>query len=196
MVGPCEWDTESDMPAWLAELEQPIVLVTTSSEFQNDARLVQVTLEALADERVSVVATPPADGHPLRFHAPGNARVEGFVPHGRVLERAVCAVTHGGMGATQKALTHGVPVCPVPFGRDQLEVARRVEVAGAGTRLPANRLRPDRLRHKIREAMTKRDGAKRIAEAFATAGGARAAADAFGVRLLGATRGQGQAVSA
>ena len=29
------------------------------------------------------------------------------------------------MGATQKALAHGVPVCAVPFGRDQFEVARR-----------------------------------------------------------------------
>ena len=48
-------------------------------------------------------------------------------------------MTHAGMGATQKALAHGVPVCAVPFGRDQLEVARRVEVAHAGTRLAASR---------------------------------------------------------
>ena len=34
----------------------------------------------------------------------------------------------GGAGATQKALASGVPVCVVPFGCDQLEVARRVEV--------------------------------------------------------------------
>jgi UDP:flavonoid glycosyltransferase YjiC (YdhE family) len=46
------------------------------------------------------------------------------------------------MGSTQKALAHGVPVCVVPFGRDQLEVARRVEVAEAGTRLSARRLGP------------------------------------------------------
>ena len=30
------------------------------------------------------------------------------------------------MGITQKALAAGVPVCAVPFGRDQFEVARRV----------------------------------------------------------------------
>jgi UDP:flavonoid glycosyltransferase YjiC (YdhE family) len=57
----------------------------------------------------------------------------------------VGAVTHGGMGATQKALAPGVPVCVVPFGRDQPEVARRVEVAGAATRLPANSLTTERL---------------------------------------------------
>ena len=33
----------------------------------------------------------------------------------------------------------GVPVCAVPFGRDQLEVARRVEVAGAGVQLSGHR---------------------------------------------------------
>ncbi len=123
-------------------------------------------------------------GDPERLHPPANARLERFVPHGAVLDWAVCAITHGGMGATQKALARGVPVCAVPFGRDQLEVARRVEVAGAGTRLPASRLRPDRLRVKVREAMAKTEGAKRVAEGFAAAGGPMAAADAFETRLL------------
>jgi len=183
MIGPCEWDPPSDPPAWIEDIKVPIVLVTTSSEFQGDHRLVQTALEALADEPVAVVATLPA-GDPGRLRVPANARVEQFIPHGPVLDRAACAVTHGGMGATQKALARGVPVCVVPFGRDQLEVARRVEVAGAGTRLSATRLRPDRLRAKVREAMAKADGARRIAEAFAAAGGARAAADAFEARLL------------
>ena len=65
-------------------------------------------------------------------------------------------VTHGGMGATQKALANGVPVVAVPFGRDQLEVARRVEVAGAGVRLPSRRLSAARLESAVREAMSAR----------------------------------------
>ena len=36
---------------------------------------------------------------------------------------------YAGVGATQKALARGVAACVVPFGRDQLEVARRVEAA-------------------------------------------------------------------
>jgi MGT family glycosyltransferase len=183
MVGPCEWDPPAEPPRWLDEITAPIVLVTTSSEFQDDGRLVQAALDALADEAVAVVATVPA-GDPGRFAVPANAHVEHFVPHGLVLDRAACAVTHGGMGATQKALARGVPVCAVPFGRDQFEVARRVEIAGAGTRLPAKRLRPDRLRNKIREAMSKVGGARRVAQAFAAAGGATAAARAFESRLL------------
>jgi MGT family glycosyltransferase len=183
MVGPCAWEPPADPPEWLERIERPIVLVTTSSEFQDDGRLVSVALEALADEPVDVVATLPA-GDPAAFKAPPNAHLERFTPHGPVLDRAACAVTHGGMGATQKALARGVPVCAVPFGRDQLEVARRVEVAGAGTRLPAGRLRPARLRGKVREAMALKDGARRVALAFDATGGPGAAADAIEGRLL------------
>ena len=183
MVGPCAWDPPAEPPPWLEQAKTPIVLVNTSTEFQNDGRLVEVALQALAGEPATVIATLPA-GDPSRLQIPANAHVERFIPHTPVLERAVCAVTHGGMGSTQKALAHGVPVCAVPFGRDQLEVARRVEVARAGTRLPLRRLRPDRLRAKITEAMGLVDGARRIAAAYAATGGAGTAADAIETRLL------------
>lgn len=175
MVGPSAWDPPADVPGWLVDIDRPIVLVTTSSEFQDDGRLAEVALEALADEDVHLVVTVPSAAVPAEV--PANAHVATFVPHGPVLDRAACAVTHGGMGATQKALARGVPVCAVPFGRDQLEVARRVEVSGAGARLPASRLRPDRLRAAVREAIARREGAERIAQAFREAGGASAAAD-------------------
>ena len=185
MVGPCAWDPPAELPAELAGIEAPLVLVTTSSEFQNDGRLVRVALEALAEEPVHVVATlPVASASELRL--PANASVLEFAPHAPILARSICAVTHGGMGATQKALASGVPVCAVPFGRDQLEVARRVAVAGAGTQLPPWRLRPERLRAQVREAISRRDGAARVARGFAATGGASAAADAFERRLLGA----------
>jgi MGT family glycosyltransferase len=187
MVGPCDWDPPAEPPEWLGGIERPIVLVTTSSEFQDDGRLVRAALEGLAGEDVQVVATLPSQ-NPDDFPAPANARVERFVPHGAVLDRAVCAVTHGGMGATQKALARAVPVCAVPFGRDQLEVARRVEVAEAGARLPARRLTADRLRRKVREAIGRAAGARRVAAGFAAAGGPVAAADAVEGRLLGRAR--------
>jgi UDP:flavonoid glycosyltransferase YjiC (YdhE family) len=184
MVGPCPWEPSGELPTELNRLETPLVLVTTSSEFQNDGRLVRVALEALADEPLHVVATMPAassDG----MAVPANATVFDHTPHTPVLARAICAITHGGMGATQKALALGVPVCAVPFGRDQPEVARRVEVAGAGTRLPAWRLNPRRLRAKVREAISRRAGAELVAEGFRQAGGAKAAADEVERRLFG-----------
>jgi MGT family glycosyltransferase len=184
MVGPCAWEPPGELAAQLAGVEAPVVLVTTSTEFQDDSRLVHAALEALADEPFHVIATLPTSSAAGRT-VPENATVLPFAPHGPILDRAVCAITHAGMGSTQKALARGVPVCAVPFGRDQADVACRVEVAGAGTRLSARLLRPDRLRAKVHEAIACRAGAERIANAFAAAGGARAAADAFEQRLLG-----------
>ncbi len=81
---------------------------------------------------------------------------------------------------TQKALAAGVPVCVVPpFGRDRFDVAGHVQVADAGTPLPAPRLRPDRLRKAVRDAMEKKAGAERIAATFAADGGPRMAAEAL-----------------
>jgi UDP:flavonoid glycosyltransferase YjiC (YdhE family) len=115
-------------------------------------------MAALADEPLHVVATYPS-GVPDGIAVPPNATVRKFAPHGIVLDRAVCAITHGGMGATQKALARGVPVCVVPHGRDQFEVARRVEVSSSGTRLPAKRLSPPRLKSKVLQAMSMTAGA-------------------------------------
>ena len=184
MIGPCVLDPVSESaPDWLAAIDRPIVLVTTSSEKQADTALVETAIAALAGEPVHVVATMPAGGS--RDFAPApHATVSEFVPHSQVLERAVCAVTHGGMGATQKALSFGVPVCVVPFGRDQLEVARRVEVARCGTRLSAKKLSPARLREKVRQAMTMSAGAQEVAAGFAATGGTSRGADLVAAQLL------------
>ncbi|MGC1165640.1 MAG: nucleotide disphospho-sugar-binding domain-containing protein [Solirubrobacterales bacterium] len=182
MVGPCPWEPAGELPAELAELDAPLVLITTSTEFQDDGRLAQAALDGLAGEPFHAVATLPA-ADAARLRVPANATVLPFASHTPILARCACAITHGGMGATQKALALGVPVCVVPFGRDQPEVARRVEIAAAGSRLPAWRLSPARLRAKVHEAITRRSGAERLAAAFADAGGAPAAADAL-ERLL------------
>jgi MGT family glycosyltransferase len=178
MIGACEWEPASDAPELYTEPGDPLVLVTTSSEFQDDGVLARTALDALAGEPLRVVVTVPA-GDPADYPAPPNATVVRFTPHGPLLNRAACAITHGGMGATQKALARGVPVCVVPFGRDQLEVARRVDHAQAGTRLPARRLNPERLRAAVLEAIARRDGAARVAAGYDAAGGPQAAADAI-----------------
>ncbi len=165
-------------PPWLEQLQDPLVLVTCSTELQHDKRLVRVALEALPPEGISVLATTAAHD-PAEFAPPPGSRVERFVPHAIVLERAACVICHGGMGITQKALAAEVPVVVVPFGRDQLETARRVEVAEAGVRLSPKRATPERLANAVRTAMERRAGAQRVSRAYAAAGGATAAADAI-----------------
>lgn len=175
LVGPGIWEPPSQPATPAQRDERPLVLVTYSTEFQNDGALIDAALAALADEPVRVLVTT-ASLDPSSFRAPPNARVERFVPHGPVLQEAACVVCHGGMGITQKALAAGVPVCVVPFGRDQLEVAQHVDRCGAGTRLSPTRLSPERLRRAIREAMARKPGALRVAEGFRSAGGAEGAA--------------------
>ena len=106
--------------------DRPIVLVTASTAYQRDEKLIRAALEAFADEDVALVVTTAAHD-PSGFPAPPNARVEGFLPHGPIIARAVCVVCHGGQGITQKSLAAGVPPCVVPFCRDQFDVARHVE---------------------------------------------------------------------
>lgn len=182
-VGAMPWEPPARTPGWLDRLEGDLVLVSTSSEYQHDEQLVRAAVDGLADGPWTVVATMPAgrtDLGPL----PRNVVVEEFVPHGPVLERSVVAVTHGGMGVTQKALSRSVPVCVVPFGRDQLEVAARVVHAGAGSRVSPRRLDGASLRAGVEAAARLREGAARVAAGFEAAGGAVRAADEV-VRLVG-----------
>jgi MGT family glycosyltransferase len=183
-VGACAFDPiPRETPVWLAAIDRPIVLVSTSSEFLGDTDLARTALAALADEPVHVVVTFPA-GVPPWLNTPANATVCQFAPHGLVLDRAVCAITHGGMGTTQKALVRAIPVCVVAHGRDNFEEARRVEVARCGTWLSANQLTATQLRDKVRQAMTMTDGARRVAAGYAATGGVAHGADLIEQRLL------------
>jgi MGT family glycosyltransferase len=163
LVGPALWEPPAPEPRWLAGEQRPIVLVTASTEFQDDAALIRSALEALADRPYAVIATTTVHD-PGDFDVPPNARLERYLPHGPILRRAAAVISHGGMGTTQKALAAGVPVCAVPFMRDQFEVARRVEHCGGGT---------------VEGAIACREGAERVRDAFARAGGAEVAASAL-----------------
>ncbi|WP_179475113.1 glycosyltransferase [Mycolicibacterium vinylchloridicum] len=183
-IGSCVFEqVPRPEPRWLAAVDRPIVLVGTSSIAQGDERLGRTALLALADQPVHVVVTFPA-GIPAGLPRTPNSTVCRFVPHAAVLDRAMCVVTHGGMGTTVKALDRGVPVCVVPFARDQAEVARRVQIAGCGTRLPPKRLTPRRLRGAVLRASAMTAGARRVATGFAATGGVQRGAVLIEQRLL------------
>jgi MGT family glycosyltransferase len=179
-TGAATWAPASETPSWLRDVDRPIVLVTCSTERQQDRAVVEAALEGLPAAGYFVVATSAAHSvEDLRGADGPNTRVERFLPHDPVIERAAVVVCHGGMGVTQRALSKGVPVVVVPFGRDQPEVARRVEYAGAGARLEAKRLGGASLAAAVKEAAAMRDGARRVGAALAETGGTAAAADAY-----------------
>ena len=178
MVGPGTWDPAAETPAWYTVLDDPVIVVSASSEFQGDDALVRTTLEALAGEDMRVVVTTSAHD-PAGFEPPANARVVRNLSHGPLLDRAACVVCHGGMGIVQKALAAGVPLCVVPFGRDQFDVAARVAAISAGTMILPWELTAASLGAAVRQAMTMKAGAEAVAAEFSRSGGPQAAADSL-----------------
>ncbi len=177
MVGAGLWDPPGAAPVELPAGERPLVLVACSSEFQDDGAIAAAALAGLRDRYRLVVTTAGVDPAGLGDH--GEALVDRFLPHAEILPSADVVVCHGGMGVTQKALSFGVPVCVVPWGRDQLEVAAHVEEAGAGSRVSRRKLSPERLAAAVEKAGGRRDGAARVKAGYEATGGAPAAADAL-----------------
>jgi MGT family glycosyltransferase len=175
-VGHQSFDPPAEAPAWLQEEGDPWVLVTCSTEYQGDEDLARAAIEGLRDEPVRVIVTM-ADAHGADLPSAPNARVERFVAHGPVLQRAAAVVCHGGMGIVQKSMAAGVPLAVVPFGRDQPEVARRVVESGAGVMVPSKKLTPERLRQAVREAIGKSAAAQAAGARLAQAGGPARFAD-------------------
>lgn len=64
--------------------------------------------------------------HSRLGEVPANVRVCHWVPQMAILERAVAAMTHGGLGTIKECIWHGVPMVVLPVGRDQPENADRV----------------------------------------------------------------------
>jgi len=182
-VGPGLWAPETlapeaHSPDWLDDTGRPVALVTCSTERQSDRPIVESALQGLPDDGFFVVATSAAyDPAEMAEMAGPHTRLERFLPHDPVVERAAVVICHGGMGITQRALSHGVPVVVIPFGRDQLEVARRVEHAGIGVRLMPKQLNPKTLRRAVQQALLLRDNAEHMAAAMAKTGGDSRAAD-------------------
>lgn len=131
-VGPLGlWEPPLDAPGYLAEPGDPWVLVSISSQLQDDLPLAEAALNALADRPVRVVLTLGPGHHPSEIACrPANAQIEQVVPHSAVLKRGVLLVSHAGHGSVMKALWEGVPMVLMPWGRDQPGVAARAQALG------------------------------------------------------------------
>lgn len=79
-----------------------------------------------------------------------------YVPLSALLPRAAALVHHGGIGTTAEALRAGIPQLVTPFAWDQFDNGARVAALGAGTVIPAARLRPRKLARRL-EALLRSD---------------------------------------
>lgn len=177
-VGPGQWSPapSTDIVDPTEGIDKPIVLVTLSTEFQNDVCLAQSAIDALDGTGMHVIVTTGALD-PALLRPSENCTIVRLGDHAAILDKAALLIGHGGMGVTQKALERGVPMVIVPFARDQHEVAQRVVAAGAGQTIPGKNVTPEKLYDKIVNAMTVSHGLDAIREGFKAAGGAPRAAD-------------------
>ncbi|MEU8246715.1 nucleotide disphospho-sugar-binding domain-containing protein [Nonomuraea sp. NPDC048916] len=126
-----------DDPAWAGELElpagdAPLALVGLSSSFMDQRIVLERIAEALGTLPVRGLLTTGPAVDPATVRASGNVLVTAASPHSIALRHAAVTITHAGHGTAVKSLAAGVPLVCVPLGRDQREVARHVEFAGAG----------------------------------------------------------------
>ncbi len=176
-VGPGLWAPPSEDPKWIDELPRPRILVSVSTELQEDGKIINTALEALSDREGSVIVTTAALD-PKSFVASNDRiRIVKFLPHAYVIPKVDAVITHGGMGTTQRALAEGVPVCVIPWGRDQNETARRVEVCGAGVMINKKKLTSKSINSAIDKVLNKKGEAERVAASFKKAGGAKRAVE-------------------
>jgi UDP:flavonoid glycosyltransferase YjiC (YdhE family) len=123
---------------WSDGSDRPRALVSFSTTNQDQADALQRTINAVGRIDMDAIATlgPALKG--VSLNAPENVRLLPSAPHDAVMKEVSLVVTHGGHGTASRALSHGLPLLVMPFGRDQGDIAARVEVRGVGLTLPPN----------------------------------------------------------
>jgi MGT family glycosyltransferase len=159
---------------------EPLVVVSLSTSYQDQGRVLQRLVSACGELPVRVVATTGPAVDPRSIEAPTNARVVRFASHDDLLPHASLVICHAGLGTVMNALTYGVPLLCVPMGRDQFFIADRVAQLDAGRVIGVDDT--DTISAAVLSMLGDpgpREGAKRMANVIASYGGAAA-----GVREL------------
>ncbi|GAB4013694.1 glycosyltransferase [Nocardioides ultimimeridianus] len=170
----------------LLDPERPLVLVSLGSvNAVTGRRFFEVTAEALAGLDVQAVMVAPRSFVP---DPPANVLVREWVPQLPLLRLASAVVSHGGQNTVSESLALGVPMVLAPIRDDQPTIADQVVAAGAGLRVRFGRVGVPQMREAISAVLGEpsfSEGARRVQESYAAAGGVAAAADRIG-QLVGA----------
>jgi UDP:flavonoid glycosyltransferase YjiC (YdhE family) len=158
-VGPLGIWERPDLPEpeFLDEPGDPWVLVTISSQLQDDVPLAEQAMAAVAGMPVrALVTTGPEQPDGVLADPPPNVRVVRTASHAAVLRRAAALLGHAGHGSVLKAIWHGVPMVLAPWGRDQPGVAYRAVRLGVAEAVPRDEVTPDRLAAAVERVLADR----------------------------------------
>ena len=128
-------NTEYTMPDWWPKLDKslPVILLSQGTVAKDTDDLVRPAIDALTDEQVNVIIVPVEEG--ALNELPENMYIAPYIPFGNLLPHIDIMISNGGLGGTQNALAHGIPVIIAGATEDKMEVAARVENSGAGINL-------------------------------------------------------------
>lgn len=130
-----DWAHSAALPDAIAATTAPIILVSFSTTFQDQAAAIGRCVRALETLPVQGIVTlgpaVPLESVP----SAANVMVLAGGSHERILPMAAAMISHGGHGTVQRALMHGVPIICLPMGRDHPDNAVRIAHRGAGLRL-------------------------------------------------------------
>jgi len=132
------------------EGDRPILLVSFGSAYTDRPEAYRACVQAFADGAWHVVLCIGRHVDPAVLgELPATIEVHRSIPQLDVLSKADAFVSHGGMGGTMEALSHGVPIVAVPEIAEQRIVARQLEALGIGSGLPLDELTAEVLRVRV-----------------------------------------------
>ena len=143
-------------PDWWQAIEQhkdkPVILVNQGTLAKDYDDLIRPAIDALKHEELFVLAVPVKAGDLTEL--PKNTRTESYIPFGNLLPHVDVLVTNGGFGAVQNALVHGIPLVIAGASEDKMEVAARVEHAGAGINLRTKKPTSEAIRKAVMKVLS------------------------------------------
>lgn len=129
-----DWTEAWDNP-WQKDDKRPLVVISLSSTFQNQAQSIQDAIHALKGLEVRGLVTLGMAMKDIRLDVPDNVVVVNSAPHSQVFPHASLVITHAGHGTIMRALANGLPLICLPMGRDQNDNAVKVAYHKLGIHL-------------------------------------------------------------
>ena len=130
--------TEPWTSPWPADDTRPLVVISMSTSYMKQEEALRRCIEAVTSMSARGLVTVGPTLDPADFGGAENVEVVRSAPHDQVLLHAAGVVTHAGMGTVMRVLANGLPLVCMPMGRDQEDIAARVEYHGAGLRIGRN----------------------------------------------------------
>jgi UDP:flavonoid glycosyltransferase YjiC (YdhE family) len=148
-----------DVATFLQAGEPPIVFTPGSANLQAHSFFEESVAAAQLLGRRALLVSPYAEQIP--DHLPPSVMHVPFAPFSELLPLTAALVYHGGIGTLAQAVAAGIPHLVTPYGHDQPDNARRLQLLGLGDSLSPGRYRAravaDKLNHLLTDTAVQRN---------------------------------------